>query len=300
MFSSKFVVTHKSSAAEQTIKKQNKHMKKPIVLLFVTFLFSLLFVSCKQKTIRTIEKVQNERVFLCNDTTKGAININTNIEIPVCYHNETVLDSIRNTIISQLFSPDYISYSNDSVLGFFVNDLVTDYKLNNTAMLNELDSFALYSFSNEHFLDGFSLLSDENIYSYGINRYVFMGGAHGLNSQIFMNFNLNTGKKIIETDIFTENYETELTEIIKNRIIEQSIEDSEIEEISDLEKTDYWVSNIKPNANFYISEDGINYVFNPYEIAPYYMGTTEVNIPFERIKPLLKPGSLINYLIYKD
>ena len=275
-------------------------MKKLSTILFVAILFSLIFVSCKQKTIRTIEKVQTERVFLTSDTSKGAININASIEIPVCYHNGIILDSIRNTIISQLFSPHYIKQSNDSVLALFVKDLITDYKLNNTPMLQELDSFALYSFSNEHFLDGFSLLSDENIYSYGINRYVFMGGAHGLSSQIFMNFNLKTGKQIVESDLFIKGYQTKLTEIIKARIVEQSIEDPELTAIADLEETDYWVDNIKPNGNFYISEDGINYVFNPYEIAPYYMGTTEVNIPFDRILILLNHNDFIDYLVNKQ
>lgn len=275
-------------------------MKKPIALLLLSFMFSMLFVSCKQKTIRTIEKSQNERIFLSSDTSQGAITINASIEIPVCYDNEIVLDSIRNTVISHLFSPYYINFPNDSVLSYFVDDLITDYKINNTAMLTELDSFVLYSFSNEHYLEGFSLLNDENIYSYGINRYVFMGGAHGLSSQIFVNFDLKTGKQITESDLFAAGYQTKLTEIIKARIVEQSIEDKDIDAIADLEETDYWVSNIKPNANFYISEEGINYVFNPYEIAPYYMGTTEVSIPFLSIATLLKTNSLIDYLIIKQ
>lgn len=57
---------------------------------------------------------------------------------------------------------------------------------------------------------------------------------------------------------------------------------------------------IKPNGNFYITDESINYVFNPYEIAPYYMGQTEVTIPFARIRNILKPNSIVQYLVDKQ
>jgi len=60
------------------------------------------------------------------------------------------------------------------------------------------------------------------------------------------------------------------------------------------------VDAIKPNENFYITDESINYVFNPYEIAPYYMGQTEVVIPFYRLKDILKPNSIISYLTDKE
>jgi len=41
-------------------------------------------------------------------------------------------------------------------------------------------------------------------------------------------------------------------------------------------------------------------VFNPYEIAPYYMGQTEVVIPYTRLKDFLKPNSIISYLVEKQ
>jgi len=44
----------------------------------------------------------------------------------------------------------------------------------------------------------FQLLNDERIYSYGINRYVFMGGAHGLSNVNYFNFDLRTGKKSLK------------------------------------------------------------------------------------------------------
>lgn len=261
----------------------------------------LIFLSsCRQKTIRTIEKADIERYYLAADTSKGALSIELNVEIPVCFDNQNVLDSIRNTIVTNLFGSEYIKVSNDSLVLKFTNDLKLEYKLTNEPILNEMDEKSLYSFNNEHILDGFSLLNDENIYSYGINRYVFMGGAHGLNTINYMNFSVKTGKQITESDIFLKNTNKKLTELIKKRIVEQSKEDQGLEPIKNLEKTDYWIDAIKPNGNFYITDESLNYVFNPYEIGPYYLGITEVSIPFDRLKNILKPNSAINYLIKKE
>jgi len=130
-----------------------------------------------------------------------------------------------------------------------------------------------------------------------------MGGAHGLETRNYFNFDLKTGDLIKEKDLFKANYEFELAELIKKRIVEESKEykdQKNSEPIIDLEDTDYWTDSIKGNGNFYITDEGINYVFNPYEIAPYYMGQTEVSLPFSRLKNLLKPNSIIAYLVEKN
>ena len=42
------------------------------------------------------------------------------------------------------------------------------------------------------------------------------------------------------------------------------------------------------SENFILSEETITFVYNPYEIAPYNVGSTELIIPFSDIKELLK------------
>ncbi|NDP20343.1 MAG: DUF3298 domain-containing protein [Paludibacter sp.] len=278
-------------------------MKRHFIILLFSILTSLIFFSCKQKTIKTDAKDYAKRYFLVSDTNKGSLKVEIHIEVPVAFTNKIILDSIRKTIITNLFRENYISHSNDSLVEIFSNELAVDYRLNNAPMINLLDSGSMYSFNNEHVLSGFSLLSDKNIYVYGIERYVYMGGAHGLETRNYINFNLKTGNVINESDLFVNNYKNELAELIKRRIIEESKETKNTknsEPIISLEDTDFWTDSIKPNGNFYITDEGINYVFNPYEIAPYYLGETEVTIPFSRLTNLLKPNSPIAYLVEKQ
>ncbi|HET7732455.1 MAG TPA: RsiV family protein [Paludibacter sp.] len=278
-------------------------MKRQSILLLMSVLVSTFFFSCTSKTVKTEEKDLTKRYYLTKDTTKGWLNVDIEVEIPTQFADSNVLKSIRATIISNLFGDEYISQPNDSLVPFFAKELLTDYRENNEPLINELDSTSHYSFNNEHTVSGFSLLSDKNIYAYGVERYVYMGGAHGMETKNFYNFDLKTGKLITEKDLFKDNFESELAKLMKVRIIEESKEykdEKNSEPITDLEDTDFWTDSIKSNGNFYITDEGINYVFNPYEIAPYYMGQTEVTLPFSRLKNLLKPNSLVAYLVEKQ
>jgi len=278
-------------------------MKKLSIVLLVSILTTTLFFSCTQNTIKTEEKDYVKKFFLSKDTTKGALSVDIEVEIPVSFANKEVLKSIRSTIITNLFGQEYTSQVNDSLVLLFTKNLYADYRENNEPLLTVMDSANRYSFNNEHVVSGFSLLSDKKIYVYGIERYIYMGGAHGLETRNYFNFDLKTGNLITEKDLFKSNYQAELSEIIKKRIVEESKEMKETKEtepILSLEDTDFWADSIKPNGNFYITDESINFVFNPYEIAPYYMGQTEVSIPFNRLKNILKPTNIIAYLVEKQ
>ncbi|MEI6752749.1 MAG: RsiV family protein [Paludibacter sp.] len=275
-------------------------MKKQSIYLFICALASIFLFSCTQKTIKTEEKDYQKKFFLTTDTAKGALNIDIEVEIPVAFADSNVLKSIRKTIITNLFGPEYVLRHNDSIVALFAQELMTDYKETNAPLVNVKDSLNKYSFNNEHTLSGFSLLSDKKIYVYGIERYVDMGGAHGLETRNYYNFDLKTGNLITEKDIFKANCQLGIAELIKKRIIEDSKDSTDTEPIINIEDTDFWTDSIKPNGNFYITDEGINYVFNPYEIAPYYMGQTEVSIPYIRLKDFIKPNSVIYYLAEKQ
>jgi len=98
-------------------------MRIKAIALISCAIVVFLASSCRQKTIRTIEKDHTERFFLSSDTSKGALSIEITIELPVCYDNNSVLDSVRNTIVANLFGVEYIKYGNDTLLSKFTNDI---------------------------------------------------------------------------------------------------------------------------------------------------------------------------------
>lgn len=273
-------------------------MKRQSILLFLSMLVCITFFSCTSKTIKTEEKDFEKRYYLDKDTAKGSLSVNIDVEIPVEFVDSSVLKSIRSTIISNLFGIDYVKVANDSVVKVYAQELLTDYLKENQPSDNKSDNENLYSYNNEHIISGFSLQSDKIIYVYGIERYAYMGGDHDLETRNYFNFDLKTGKLITETDLFNENYQSELSKLIKARIIEEGKEYKD-ENNSEIIKSLEDIDSIKSNGNFYITDESINYVFNPYEIAPYNMGQTQVTLPFNRLKNILKPNSIIDYLVKK-
>ena len=43
-----------------------------------------------------------------------------------------------------------------------------------------------------------------------------------------------------------------------------------------------------PNGNFGVSEEGVTWTFNPYEIAPYALGIIDLTVSWADLKPYLK------------
>ena len=126
---------------------------------------------------------------------------------------------------------------------------------------------------NEIQVQGVALYLDDKILSYSYERYAYMGGAHGNSSRFFYNFDLSTAGLLTEKDLFVENYQEPLTQLIKQQIVEDN---AEIESVADLNDFHFFEDQIKPNNNFYVNADGLVYVYNPYDIAPYSTGQTEV------------------------
>jgi len=279
-------------------------MKKSVYFLIfsllavISILTILYFIPKPPKIVITKDYSLIDKHYLSEDTTLGALTIDMNVELPITYKDEKMLDKIRTIITSELFGNFKVVYPDDSVLYYFAENLKSEYVENNLDFAEKITDDNRLAFNSSFVLEGFSLLNDEHIFSYGISRYIDFGGTYPAKTRFFFNFNLANGTIIQESDIFIEGYKEQLTEIIKNKIIEDSHNNQEVPYIDSFENTEYVLDAIKPNGNFYINDEAICYVFNPYEIAPVnYIGETEVVLPYKLIRHLMKDESPVSYLI---
>jgi Protein of unknown function (DUF3298). len=266
-------------------------MKKTLLLSIVT-IFVFLFNSCDQTTIRTINKTYTNTVYLSNDTSKGSFTVFVNAELPICFHDKAILNSIYQNLNSQLFGEEFAAISVDSVVNAFADDKIAEYLRVNQPMVSDMTADIDSGLFNFLEIEGFSLLNNEKIYSYGINKNVYLGGKNRVYSTYYHNFDLKTGNRILEKDLFINDYEEDLIEAIKHKLIQQI--KLYKPEITSLKETGYIEGKIKPNGNFYITDEGvINYIFNPYEIAPYSYGQTEISLTFAELSNILKNRSIL-------
>lgn len=129
-------------------------------------------------------------------------------------------------------------------------------------------------------LQGSFSKAHKGIISYVLNSYFYEGGAHGLYNTSVINFNVKTGEVIKEEDFFVDNYKKDLSKLLTENLA-SSIGNSETYE-------SLFVKEIEPNGNFEVTEEGISYIYNPYEIGPYALGLIEVNIPWRSLKNLVR------------
>ena len=107
----------------------------------------------------------------------------------------------------------------------------------------------------------------------------YTGGSHGQFGIGYDVFDMTTGGILTEADLFVDDYYAPLCDLLEESVVENvSEEDQEM-----------LFGMPEPNGNFAVSEDGITWVYNPYEIATYASGIIELPVPWAKIRPLLQP-----------
>lgn len=114
----------------------------------------------------------------------------------------------------------------------------------------------------------------------------YTGGAHGIYSTFYNNFDKRTMQIVTMKKIFTDSALT----VLKGIAEEQFRKTNEIAPTANLEELGYLFNDGKfyLNDNFTFTPDGITWLYNPYEIASYAQGTIELPISKEVLQSLVK------------
>ncbi|HPO50666.1 MAG TPA: DUF3298 domain-containing protein [Spirochaetota bacterium] len=122
------------------------------------------------------------------------------------------------------------------------------------------------------------------------NLYSFSGGAHPNYFTTYANYNLNSGEKLTVKDIVYDGKYEELVKIAE----EQLKKDKEIEAGFSLADLGYYFpeDTFYLPDNFLIKEKSIFFYFNIYEVAPYVLGPTEIEISFDKLTDIINFDSL--------
>jgi len=103
---------------------------------------------------------------------------------------------------------------------------------------------------------------------YEIRTVQFFGGAHPSHELHVLNFDPRTGTRITLRDIFKPGSEPELAKILEREAAKNA----------DVPANGFFPKPA-PHENFAIEPDGVVFIFNPYEIAPYSSGTIMLKVP---------------------
>lgn len=126
--------------------------------------------------------------------------------------------------------------------------------------------------------------SDSLYLGLSMDNYSYTGGAHPNHYVSKKIFSKQTGQVLKLSDIVNDIPAITLL-VEKNFRKEIKIGPTE-----SLESVGFWFENDEFTLpqNIGMSNDGLEFYYNPYEVAPYAQGSTKVILPYDKIKKLLK------------
>lgn len=283
-------------------------MKTHVCRHFLPFLWIVFLLgACRGGTKNIAENdirfdsIQVDKTYHLLDNIE---NPNCNLQINFVYPSEgadkAILEKIQKQFVSAYFGEKYENLSPAEAVARYTDNYIADYKELETDFKRELENedegavgawYSYYEMSEDEIA-----YNCNDLLSYTVLVENYTGGAHGAHARTNHVINLKTGKPVTEEEIFVENYQDNLAEILVDRIAREN----QVDDPKELENMGFFsVDEIYPNGNFLVDEGGITYTFNEYEIAAYVVGATHVYLPFESIQYLLKKDSPISHLFDK-
>jgi hypothetical protein len=282
-------------------------MKKGTTILLIALLIAGCWLASCSNTGQPSRNLQFEEITLSKsehlfaDESKPACNLYIDF---VFVNNATTIgakDSINAYLLSALFGKKYQQLSPQEAVEGYAKEYVTNYRADLEPMIqkdidNHIDKDQLTAwYSYEQELKGSIETYKGMLLSYCTYKNEYSGGPHGMYTTEFTNLNLSSLQPILLDELFVEEYQETLTELLWYQLAL----DNGVETRDELEEMGYATTGeLAPTENFYISEDGITFYYNVYEIAPYSMGPTQITLSYDMLEYILNyENKLVNELI---
>jgi hypothetical protein len=126
------------------------------------------------------------------------------------------------------------------------------------------------------------LENNSNSFTVLLHSDKYTGGAHPINAVRILSFNPENGKRNFIRDLIKNEQK------LKELIIKEVKRKRNLSDETDLTREGFYAKEWPLPENAALLSQGLYLIYNAYEIGPYVVGATELLIPLEDIKPLLK------------
>jgi hypothetical protein len=194
------------------------------------------------------------------------------INIPKAEGDNIISDNINTTIyytISQSLSFGEEHVNSEKSLEEQILEFNTEYNSFKKDFPNSAQEW-------EAQIDGDLMYQSEEIISIAISSYLDTGGAHGILTIRFLNFDPETGLKIENDKLFND---IKAIKSIAKSYFEEFIAENE----SEIFDTDEFLLA----QNIGLEDEGVVILYNVYEVAPYATGIIQFTIPYNEISSYL-------------
>ena len=118
--------------------------------------------------------------------------------------------------------------------------------------------------------------------SFQTEMYAFTGGAHGNYAAVLSTYDLSTGKSVLLTEVVRDT--AALVPMLEKGFVAAKSEGAPETKLSDLLFEEF--KNLPVTTNFCIVKEGVRFFYNPYEVAAWAVGSTEITLTWEQLGAL--------------
>ncbi|MBU0763423.1 MAG: DUF3298 and DUF4163 domain-containing protein [Bacteroidetes bacterium] len=201
-------------------------------------------------------------------------------------YTSTSSSGLKRIIMTEYFEPEIINEDTaiSELLNLTAGQFITGYRQTFLESGMDVPESWTYEIRMSAVYNSVAVISLE------ISKYTYSGGAHGNMHIGYINYDNQNERRLTPKDIFSEAAEERLTGLITEQIRMQFDADTN----ASLADFGFNKEEIEPAENFYLSDKGIGFVYNSYEIAPYSMGVFNIFLPMEMITDLLKEDFMLS------
>lgn len=206
------------------------------------------------------------------------------LDVMAAKGNGKAEQAINKAIVAKLF--DFTNLSPKVAVDSFARKYTSDYVENMSLLYKDDRGDESKKPWYQYYYDVKTKVEDgrEGVCVYIINISYYEGGAHGIEHTLTMNFDKQTGKQLTLADVFVAGYQQKLNE----KLVDALLKKVDVNNVNELHDKDYLYStDMFPSENFILGEDEITFIYNPYEIAPYEKGKTEISLDYDDLEDIM-------------
>ena len=244
------------------------------------------------------------------DGLDAALDISIMMEYPDGGLADETISKICNAITVTAFGEEYAGMSPQDAVNACAEKYIASYREINLELAGSEAGAGASALSWDKYTEGmFTGTYGKKMTGYKVTDYSYTGGAHGMSSETCLVFNMKTGDRVSLDDIFRDDSRDILTSLLTRHAKDGKTEndtavkdgngtpavqkagsdDAETDNAGTGHVADYLlVTEVEPTENFTVDDEGVTFVYNPYEIAAYAAGTVRIMLPWDELEGLLK------------
>ena len=251
-------------------------------------LFLLLLTACRKtdETALIFDSVTaDESVKLSNDEASPSCNVHIQMHYATDENGDRA-QIVNNIIEKRLLNMSDLPFAH--AVDSFASHYTQSYQKNLLPMYNQdrADESKRKWYEYHYIIDTETVVGRRNTTVYTANIDYYEGGAHSISQCVILNFVNKSGHLLDLEDIFMPGYEQSLNDRLREALCEKV----NVRNVRELHNKGYLFSmDIFPATNFIINDETITFVYNPYEIASYDKGSTELTLALADLRTILRP-----------